>query len=66
MGKLDDIQTLIYDLTKEERSRLREWFDEYDGDSWDAQFDGDVKAKKFDAETEKAKRSANDGKFKDL
>lgn len=66
MGKLEDIQTLIYDLTKDERSRLREWFDEYDGDSWDAQFDSDVKAKKFDGEAEKAKRSANDGKFKDV
>jgi hypothetical protein len=66
MGKLDDIQTLIYDLSKDERARLREWFDEYDGDSWDTQFDSDVKAKKFGGVTEKAKQSANDGKFKDV
>lgn len=66
MGKLDDIQTLIYDLTKDERARLREWFDEYDGDSWDAQFDGDVKSGKIGDIAARAKQSANDGKSKEL
>lgn len=66
MGKLEDIQTLIYELNKDERSRLREWFDEYDGDSWDTQFGKDVEAKKIHPMGENAKKSFNDGKFKDI
>ena len=66
MGKLDDIQSLIYDLTKDERARLREWFDEYDGDSWDAQFDNDVKSGKIGSHADRAKKSANEGKSKDI
>lgn len=66
MGKLEDIQSLIYDLNKDERARLREWFDEYDGDSWDARFDKDVQAKKMQQLADAAKKSFNDGKFKDV
>lgn len=66
MGKLDDIQTLIYDLTQDERARLREWFDEYDGDSWDRQFDSDVKSGKIGAHADRAKKDVNDGKSRDV
>lgn len=65
-SKLENIQTLIYDLSKEERQRLREWFDEFEGDSWDIQLDADAKNKKLDGQTGKAKQNVNDGKFKDL
>ncbi len=64
--RLENIQSLIYDLSKEERVRLREWFDEFDGDTWDAQLDADVKDKKLDGLTEQAKKNLNDGKIKDV
>lgn len=65
-SKLENIQTLIYDLTKDERGRLREWFDEFDGDSWDVEFTADVKEKKFDVRAKQAKDDAENGKTKDV
>lgn len=64
--KLENIQTLIYALSKDERDRLREWFDEFDGDSWDTRFDADVKEKKLNESALQAKQNFNDGKFKDV
>lgn len=66
MGKLDDIQSLIYELSKEERARLREWFDEYDGDSWDLQFGSDARSGKLNNAAEKAKKSVDDEKARDV
>ena len=66
MNLLEQIQAKIYELTREERTRLREWFDEFDGDSWDKDFDENVKEKKLDDETSKAKKNFSDGEFKDL
>ncbi len=66
MSLLDDIQSKIYELTKEERARLREWFDEFDGDSWDKDFDEYVKNRKLEAEAAKARQENADGKSKEL
>ncbi|MEW6061980.1 MAG: hypothetical protein AB1600_08580 [Bacteroidota bacterium] len=65
-SKLETIQTLIYELSKDERDRLREWFDEFEGDSWDKKFDDDVKEKKLDPSASQAKKDFNEGKFKDV
>ncbi len=64
MGKLDDIQSLIYQLDKDERARLREWFDEFEGDSWDAELGADVKDKKLNKHAAKARQSVKKGKSK--
>ena len=64
MNLLEQIQSKIYELSKEERSRLREWFDEFEGDSWDLEFDENMKEKKLDGEATKAKQGFSDGKFK--
>ncbi len=66
MGKLDDIQNLIYQLDKDERARLREWFDEFEGDSWDKELDADAKGKKLSKEAAKAKQSVKKGKAKEV
>jgi DNA-binding PadR family transcriptional regulator len=66
MNLLEQIQAKIYELTREERARLREWFDEFDGDSWDKDFDDHVKEKKLQRESEQAKQEFNEGKVKDL
>ena len=66
MNLLEQIQAKIYELSKEERARLREWFDEFDGDSWDKDFDDHMKEKKLDGEVLKAKQNFSDGKFKEL
>lgn len=66
MGKLDDIQSLIYQLDKDERARLREWFDEFEGDSWDTELDSDVKNDKLSKQIAEAKQNVKNGKFKDV
>ncbi|MCK9408820.1 MAG: hypothetical protein WCX28_05465 [Bacteriovoracaceae bacterium] len=66
MNIVEQIQAKIYELSREERARLREWFDEFDGDSWDKDFDEHVKEKKLESETAKAKKNFSDGKFNDL
>jgi DNA-binding PadR family transcriptional regulator len=66
MNLLEQIQAKIYELTREERARLREWFDEFDGDSWDKDFDDHVKEKKLQRESEQAKQQFSEGKAKDL
>lgn len=65
-SKLENIQTLIYELSKDERERLREWFDEFDGDSWDTKFDDDVKTKKLNSSASQAKKDYNEGNFKEV
>jgi hypothetical protein len=65
-SKLENIQTLIYELSKDERDRLREWFDEFDGDTWDKKFDDDVKTRKLDSSTSQAKKEYDEGNFKEV
>ena len=65
-SKLENIQAQVYELSKEERVRLREWFDEFEGDSWDSELDADVKNKKLDSQSARAQQSFNDDKFKEL
>lgn len=64
--RLENIQSLIYDLTKEERGRLREWFDEFDGDTWDSELKSDSKGEKLSEHADKAKKDFKEGKAKDL
>lgn len=66
MNLLEQIQSKIYELTKEERARLREWFDEFDGDSWDKDFDEHVKNKRIEQEVKKARKKNSAGKSKEL
>ncbi len=61
MNLLEQIQSKIYELSRDERARLREWFDEFDGDSWDKDFDEHVKAKRLDEAAAKAKQQHADG-----
>ncbi len=66
MNLLEQIQAKIYELSKEERVRLREWFDEFDGDSWDKDFEENVKDKKLENAASAAKNDHNEGKSKEL
>ena len=56
MGKVDNIEGQIQELSPEELATLREWFAEYDAEVWDRQFAADVKAGKLDALAERALR----------
>ena len=54
MGKLENIERQIKDLSAKEMAELREWFAAFDAEAWDRQFEADVRAGKLDALAEKA------------
>ena len=56
MGKVENIETQIQELSPEELAKLREWLAEFDAEAWDRQFEADVKAGKLDALAERALR----------
>ena len=56
MGKLENIESQIRELSPEELAALREWLANFDAEAWDRQFESDVKAGKLDALAERALR----------
>jgi hypothetical protein len=54
MGKVENIERQIKDLSSQEMAELREWFAAFDAEAWDRQFEADVRAGKLDALAEKA------------
>jgi hypothetical protein len=62
--RLEHIQALIYDLSKEERVRLREWFYEFEGDTWDAELTDDTKGPKMATMIDAAQKDLENGKAK--
>jgi len=61
MGKLDNIERQIKDLSPQEMAELREWFAAFDAEAWDRQFEADVRAGKLDAPAEKALKADASG-----
>jgi hypothetical protein len=54
MGKIENLERLIKELSAKELSKFREWFASFDAEAWDRQFDSDARAGKLDALAEKA------------
>ena len=48
MTKVQEIQTAIESLPREEYVRLRQWFSERDWEEWDKQIEADSEAGKLD------------------
>lgn len=48
MGKVENIESQIRDLSSAELAAFREWFAEFDAEVWDRQLEDDVKAGKLD------------------
>ena len=46
---VNEIQTAIVELPKDELANLRDWIEEYRSDAWDRQIAQDVEAGRFDA-----------------
>jgi hypothetical protein len=57
MGKIEDLERQIKQLSAEELAEFRRWYAEFDAQSWDRQFEADVKAGKLDTLAEKALRA---------
>ena len=61
MGKLENLERQIKELSPQEMAKLREWFAGLDAEAWDRQFEADVRAGKLDALAEKALKAHASG-----
>ena len=66
MTKIQEIEKVISNLTPEELSQFRAWFEEFDAAIWDKQFEEDVKSGRLYAISEKAIADFKKGEFKEL
>jgi hypothetical protein len=61
MGKIENLERLIKELSERELSKFREWFAAFDAEAWDRQFDADVHKGRLDALAEKALKAHASG-----
>ena len=52
---IQELETAITRLSKEELSTFSQWFEEYTADEWDRQIEADARAGRFDAAGKRAK-----------
>lgn len=53
MTKIEELESSIRQLTREELAEFRRWFQDYDADQWDRQIEADINAGKLDQLSER-------------
>jgi hypothetical protein len=66
MSTLQEIETAVRKLSREELSTFRSWFVEFDAAAWDRQFEEDVAAGRLDSLAEEALEDLRQGRCRDL
>ena len=66
MRAMKELQSAISQLSAEELTRFREWFDKFDAEVWDRQFEEDAKSGKLDQLANQAIADFQAGKCKQL
>lgn len=66
MTNVKEIESAVSQLSREELSAFRAWFEEFDADAWDRQLEEDVVAGRLDSLAEEALNDFNNGRCKDL
>ena len=66
MTNVQEIETAIQQLTREELSAFRSWFEEFDAEVWDDQFEEDVQAGRLDSLADEALVDLREGRTTDL
>jgi hypothetical protein len=66
MGKVENIEQEIQDLTPSELATFRRWFLEFDAQVWDRQIEEDVRKGKLDKLADEALAAHRAGKSKEL
>lgn len=66
MSTVEEIETAIESLPKEEYARLREWFSERDWEKWDKQIEADSESEKLDFLVKEALDEKAKGDLKEL
>lgn len=66
MSTVAEIENAVQNLSKDELSRFRAWFEKFDADAWDRQFEDDATSGKLDALAGEALRDLREGRCRDL
>ena len=63
---VQDLETAVTRLSKEELASFSQWFDEYVAEAWDRQIETDIRAGRFDAAGQRARADYEAGRCKPL
>ncbi len=66
MTVISEIEVAVAGLSREDLSVFRDWFQEFDADTWDKQFKEDVASGRLDALAEEALSNLHEGLCSDL
>ena len=59
---VQDLETAVAQLSKEELAAFSQWFEEYLADAWDRQIEADIHAGRFEAAGKRAKADYEAGR----
>jgi len=66
MSEVEELEARILNLSREDMTRLREWFLELDHQLWDEQIASDLKAGKLRGLIDEARRELAQGQAREL
>ncbi len=66
MSSVKEIESAVARLSREDLSRFRSWFTDFDAAAWDRQFEADAAAGGLDALGDEALRDLDEGRCRDL
>jgi hypothetical protein len=66
MSTVQEIESAVRNLSREELSAFRSWFVEFDAEAWDRQFEQDVVAGRLDTLADEVLSDLHSGRCKDL
>ena len=66
MSEVEELETRIRNLAREDLAVLRDWFYEFQNEIWDRQIQSDFKAGKFDRLIEQAQQEIAEGQAREL
>jgi len=59
---VQELETAVTQLSKEELATFSQWFQEYIADEWDRQIEADIRGGRFDAAGKRAKADYDAGR----
>lgn len=62
MSTVEEIETAIQSLSRNELAVLRDWFEQFDASAWDQQFEQDVLSGRLDSLADEALRDLKEGR----
>jgi hypothetical protein len=66
MSTIAEIESAVRNLSRDELTAFRKWFQEFDTEAWDRQFEEDVRAGRLDALGQEALTDLREGRCTDL